>query len=221
MTLRILNPDGRIDGRRKRKGQSADCPNLGPSQQRYMTRHEVGFDRCDQGKPRWVPLANCSARRLMNRRTHKRAPCFDGSTHAAISIPWQKGKNSAGADCKIGASKPPGGLQGRPHVAPCTFVAMDPIISVGRGKDGSEKVEAMTIEPTTAFRTARKFVREYCVDCPPPKFDGDPASAIEGAAARIVEANITDTDLELAKAGNRDAKLKIEEAIWPVKRRVK
>ena len=91
-----------------------------PSQQRYMARHEVGFDRCDQGKPRWVPLASCSARRLMNRRTHKRAPCFDGSTHAAISIPWRQGKNSAGA------SKPPGGLQGRPHVAPCTFVAMEP-----------------------------------------------------------------------------------------------
>ena len=54
---------------------------------RYMTRHEVGFDRCDQGKPRWVPLANFSARRLMNRCTHKCARCFDGSTYAAISIP--------------------------------------------------------------------------------------------------------------------------------------
>ena len=40
------------------------------------------------------------------------------------------------------------------------------IISVGAGKDGREKVEAMTIEPTAAFRTARKFVADYCIDCP-------------------------------------------------------
>ena len=95
------------------------------------------------------------------------------------------------------------------------------IISVGRGKDGSEKVEAMTIEPTATFGAARKFAAKYCKDCPPPKFDGDAEAALDGAAARIVEANLTDTDLELAKAGNRDATLKIEEAIWPVRRKRK
>ena len=93
------------------------------------------------------------------------------------------------------------------------------IISLGRGKDGSEKVEALTIEPTATIGRARKFVAGYCKDTPPPSFDGDQEAALDGAAARIVEAKITDTDLRLAVAGNRDAKLKVDEAIWPVRRK--
>ena len=95
------------------------------------------------------------------------------------------------------------------------------IISVGRGKDGKEKVEAVELETAASIGSARKFVREYCADSPPPKFDGDQEAALDGAAARIVEAKITDTDLRLAAAGNRDAKLRIEEAIWPVRRKPK
>ncbi len=95
------------------------------------------------------------------------------------------------------------------------------IISGGRAKDGKEKVEAMTIEATATHGAARKFASKYCADSPPPRFGGSEADALDGAAARIVEANLTDTDLRLAEAGNRAAKLKIEEAIWPVKRRVK
>ena len=95
------------------------------------------------------------------------------------------------------------------------------IISVGAGKDGKEKVEAMTIEPTATLGAARKFAAKYCKDSPPPKFDGDAEAALDGAARRIVEADLTDTDLRLAEAGNRDAKLRVEEAIWPVKRKRK
>ena len=94
------------------------------------------------------------------------------------------------------------------------------IISVGAGKDGKEKVEAVTIEPTATLRAARKFAAKYCKDSPPPRFDSrDAEAALDGAARRIVEAKITDTDLRLAEAGNREAKLRIEEAIWPVKRK--
>ncbi len=93
------------------------------------------------------------------------------------------------------------------------------IVSVGRGRDGKEKVEAVELETAASIGSARKFAAKYCADSPPPEFDGDQEAALDGAARRIVEAKITDTDLRLAVAGNRDAKLRIEEAIWPVRRK--
>ena len=69
--------------------------------------------------------------------------------------------------------------------------------------------------PELTYNHARKFVENYCAQIPPPGFKKDPGQAQHKAAKRLLDAGITESDLEsLNDPGHADLQDRIDKLIY-------